>query len=71
MRRLVLTNPLFHEIFTKRMRGSLVPGIEVVLMPLSAELQAEVDQVVCEASRKMRLHTDELLAAAAEDAVEQ
>ena len=68
---LVLTNPQFFDIFTKRMRGALVSGVDVVLMPLSVELQAEVDEVVREACREMRPHTEEILAAAAEDAVEQ
>jgi hypothetical protein len=53
VRRLVLTNPEFYEIFTARMRGAIAPGIEVSLSPLDAELQSEVDQVVAAASREM------------------
>ena len=71
VRRLVLTNPSFHEIFTRRMQGALVPGIDVALVPLPVELQAEVDQVVREASHEMRPHAEEILAVAAEDAAEE
>jgi hypothetical protein len=50
VRRLVLTNPQFHEIFTRRMAGALPEGVEVTLMPLPPDLQAEVDDVIREAS---------------------
>lgn len=50
VRRLTLTNPGFHEIFTKRMEGALPDGVKVTLVPLSPDLQAEVDGVIREAS---------------------
>lgn len=50
VRRLVLTNPEFHEIFTKRIAGALPEGVEVKLLPRPPELQAEVDGVIREAS---------------------
>lgn len=53
VRRLVLTNPDFYDIFTTRMRGAIAPGIEVALIPLDADLQAEVDEVIAVASREM------------------
>ena len=53
VRRLVLTNPEFHKIFTKRMAGALPLGVEVTLMPLPPDLQAEVDAVIREASNEI------------------
>ena len=50
VRWLVLTNPEFHEIFSKRMTGALPDGVEVKLVPLPEGLQAEVDGVIREAS---------------------
>jgi len=50
VRRLVLTNPDFYEIFAEVMRGAIASGVDVVLMPLPAELQAEVDGVIADAS---------------------
>lgn len=71
VRRLVLTNPEFYDIFTTRMRGAIAPGIEVVLSPLDAELQAEVDQVIAAASREMGATAMEAAAAiAVEDQAE-
>lgn len=71
VRRLVLTNPEFYEIFTARMRGAIAPGIEVSLSPLDPELQAEVDQVVAAASREMGASaTDTAVAVAVEDQAE-
>lgn len=53
VRQLILTNPEFFAIFTKRMRGAVAPGIDVVLLPLPAELQAEVDAIVLAASEEI------------------
>jgi hypothetical protein len=53
VRRLVLTNPEFFNIFMNRMEGAIAPGIEVVLSPLGSELQAEVDLVMAAASKEM------------------
>jgi hypothetical protein len=53
VRRLVLTNPDFYAIFTTRMHGAIAPGVEIVLSPLDAALQAEVDQVIAAASKEM------------------
>ncbi len=71
-RLLVLTNPHFHAIFTKVTTGAIADGVEVVLVPLPAEMQHEVDQVTKRASREMG--PDATLAAAAvvvEEAGEQ
>lgn len=46
----MLTNPEFYEIFVKRMAGALPDGVEVRLVPLPPELQAEVAGVIREAS---------------------
>ena len=70
VRRLVLTNPAFFEIFRNRMRGAVAPGIQVALMPLDADLQAEVDAVIREASREMGPLTLEAAAVAAEEEAE-
>jgi hypothetical protein len=71
VRRLVLTNPEFHQIFTTRMHGAIAPGIDVVLSPLDAELQAEVDQVIAAASKEMAPMATEAVAVAAEDQAER
>jgi len=52
-RLLVLTNPQFLEIFKRKMRGTLVDGVGIKHVPLSAELQSKVDLVVKKASREM------------------
>lgn len=71
VRRLVLTNPEFHEIFIKRMAGALPDGVEVKLVPLSPDLQAEVDRVIREASREIdRGKVVQEVAAAIEEEVE-
>ena len=70
VRRLVLTNPAFYDIFMTRMRGAVAPGIEVVLSPLDAELQAEVDLVIAAASKEMGAVATEAIAVAAEDEAE-
>ena len=50
---LVLTNAEFYEIFSRVMNGAVSPGIEVRLMPLSAELQSRVDRVIAAAVDEM------------------
>lgn len=50
---LVLTNADFFGIFTRRMLGALPDGVEVKLMPLPPDLQAEVDEVIREASNEI------------------
>lgn len=49
----MLTNPAFYEIFTRRMASALPEGVEVKVVPLPAELQAEVDGVIREASEEI------------------
>jgi hypothetical protein len=70
VRRLVLTNPDFFEIFTTRMAGALAPGIEIVAMPLPSDLQRQVDLVIADASREMSRLAPEAIAVAVEDAAE-
>ena len=71
VRRLVLTNPEFHQIFIKRMAGALPKGVEVKLIPLTPDLQAEVDRVIREASREIdRGKFVQEVAAAIEEEVE-
>ncbi len=71
VRRLVLTNPEFYEIFVKRMVGALPDGVEVRLIRLPPELQAEVDRVIREASDEIdRGKVAKDLAAAIEEEVE-
>lgn len=71
VRRLILTNPSFHGIFTKRMAGALPDGVEVKLVPLPADLQAEVDGVIREASDEIdRGKAAQEVAAAIEEEVE-
>ena len=71
VRRLVLTNREFYEIFVKRMAGALPDGVEVKLVPLPAGLQAEVDRVIREASEEMdRGKVAQEVAAAVEEEVE-
>jgi len=71
VRRLVLTNPQFHEIFTKRIAGALPQGVEVELVSLPAELQAEVDDVIRRASDEIdRGKAAQEVAAAIEEEVE-
>jgi hypothetical protein len=53
VRRLILTTPAFFEIFVKRTQGAVAEGIDVVCMPLPAEIQEQVDLVVREASREV------------------
>jgi hypothetical protein len=50
---LVLTNPDFHRIFTKKAEGAIAPGLSVELIGLPADEQAEVDAVVAAASAEV------------------
>lgn len=71
IRWLVLTNPEFYAIFTKRMEGALPDGVEVHLVELSADLQAEVDEVVRSAAAEMdRGKAAQAVAAAVEEEAE-
>jgi hypothetical protein len=53
IRRLVLTTPGFFDIFTRKTRGAVALGIEVVCVPLPPSMQVEVDEVVRKASREV------------------
>lgn len=53
MRRLVLTTPSFHEIFTKVTRGAVADGIEIECISLPQEMQREVDEIVRMASEEV------------------
>lgn len=44
-RALVLTTPEFHKIFTTTMAGKIADGIDVELVPLPPQLQAQVNRV--------------------------
>jgi hypothetical protein len=71
IRRLVLTNPEFHKIFITVMRGAIAQGIDVVLVALPPELQAEVDGVIAEASSEIdRGKAVQAIAVAIEDEAE-
>lgn len=71
VRQLVLTNPDFHAIFTKRMAGAMPEGVEVRLEELPSELQLEVDGVIREASEEIdRGKAMQEVAAAIEEAVD-
>jgi hypothetical protein len=52
-RRLILTTPAFFELFVRKTAGAVAEGIDVVCMPLPAEMQEQVDVVVREASREV------------------
>ncbi|MGH9921096.1 MAG: hypothetical protein ACRD6W_19780 [Nitrososphaerales archaeon] len=67
-RLLILTNPEFHEIFSRTTAGQIAPGIDVRLLTLPEEMQREVDRVVVRASDEMR--GDRAAAAAAFEAEE-
>jgi hypothetical protein len=72
VRRLVLTNPDFYGIFTRVMHGAIAEGIDVVLVPLPPELQAEVDGVIAEASNEIdRGKAIEAIAVAIEEEAEE
>lgn len=42
---LVLTTPDWHEMFVRYIKGRLAPGVEIELLKLSPELQAQVDKI--------------------------
>lgn len=52
-RMLVLTNPEFHDIFTRVTSGQIASGIGILLLPLPSEMQGEVDRVTRRASDEM------------------
>jgi len=71
VRRLVLTNPEFYKILVRRIAGALPEGVEVKLVPLPSDLQAEVDRVIREASEEIdRGKAVQAVAAAIEEDVE-
>ena len=49
----LLTNPDFHEIFTRTTAGQIVAGVQVELIALPREMQDHVDAVTERASREM------------------
>lgn len=52
-RLLVLTNPEFHEIFVQDSRDRLAPGLGIKLVPLSDDIQQQIDEVTRTASREI------------------
>ena len=71
-RLLILTNPEFHAIFVKTMAGRIAAGVEVVLIRLPVEMQANVDAVTGRASKEMGPSAAEAaVAAEAEEAGER
>lgn len=71
-RRLILTNPSFYGIFCRTTAGQIAPGVEVVLVPLPPEMQAEVDRVTRAASDEMGRHEAlEAVAVAVEEEAER
>ena len=52
-RLLVLTNPEFHKIFVQDSRDRLAPGLGLKLVPLSDEIQHQIDEVTRSASREI------------------
>ena len=53
IRRLVLTTPSFFSIFTRATQGAVAEGIAIVCIPLPAEMQLRVDEVVRIASQEV------------------
>jgi hypothetical protein len=53
IRRLVLTTPAFFTIFTRATAGAVSEGIEIICVPLPADMQLQVDEVVRLASREV------------------
>ncbi len=47
------TTPAFFEILVKTTVGAVADAIEVVCVPLPAEIQVQVDLIVAEASREV------------------
>lgn len=52
-RLLVLTNPDFYEIFARDSRGKLVPGLDLKLVQLPADIQEQIREVTDAASAEM------------------
>lgn len=50
---LVLTNPDFHEILLRHLKGAVPADILITLMALPEDLQSEVDATIAAASREM------------------
>lgn len=50
---LILTNSEFYEIFTKKIDGFLVPGIEIRLMELPEWMENEIRKIQAEASKEV------------------
>jgi hypothetical protein len=50
---LVLTTPSFYALMIKKVKGALIPGIQIECIELSPEMQAEVDKVVKAASAEV------------------
>lgn len=70
-RLLVLTNPDFFAIFRRTTAGQTADGVDVVLVPLPTEMQAEVDRVTRRASDEMSQPAKtEAVALAAEEVAE-
>lgn len=61
-RLLILTNPDFYEIFTRRTNGQVPDFISVELISLPPTMQIAVDQVTSRASREMdgKYRTDQI-----------
>ena len=50
---LVLTNADFRGLLVRKLQGAIAPGVSIEYIPLSVEIQAEVDKVVRAASDEM------------------
>lgn len=50
---LVLTDPEFYQILSKRLEGRLAEGLELKLIRLPADIQCQVDKVRRDASREV------------------
>ena len=53
MRQLILTTPGFYDLLTRHLEGKVAPGVDVVLVPLPEDVQAEVERVQQVASREV------------------
>jgi hypothetical protein len=53
IRLLVLTTPEFFDIFTKKTAGAVADGIEIICIPLSETIQAEVVEIKRRASSEV------------------
>ena len=52
-RLLILTDPEFYEIYTKKIQGFLVPGIEIVLMELPRNMKDKISKIKRVASKEV------------------